>query len=244
MMKNKMSGKISKKIVVLFGCAALMLFCHPVIAANMEKFVKISFKNISVYIGGKNVTPVDEPFMMNGKTYVPLRFVSESLGYEVKWDKNANKIEIVLPEDKAQVQQVQPEEKTAPAEKDKKDRENDKKREYLNGLNYLLDVEKNVDNAKTPTDMLKFSQAAYDGWKMELDKISSLLMMNMSEADKKNFEQMHQIWFNKNRTLAEEASSKYMGNIQSKIEYNQSLMKVTKKRTYNMVDRYFKNVKN
>ncbi|WP_336765596.1 stalk domain-containing protein [Paenibacillus sp. USHLN196] len=44
-------------------------------------------------------TPSDTPISYNGKTYVPLRLVGESLGYEVKWDGSNTTISITAPEE-------------------------------------------------------------------------------------------------------------------------------------------------
>ncbi len=38
------------------------------------------------------------PYIKNGRTYVPVRFVSETLGYDVKWDNTAKQVNIVAPE--------------------------------------------------------------------------------------------------------------------------------------------------
>ncbi|MFC4101529.1 stalk domain-containing protein [Paenibacillus xanthanilyticus] len=43
--------------------------------------------------------PSDAPITYNGKTYVPLRLVSESLGYDAKWDGKNNTIAITAPEE-------------------------------------------------------------------------------------------------------------------------------------------------
>ena len=37
------------------------------------------------------------PYIKNGRTYVPLRFVSETLGYDVEWDNDAKQVNITAP---------------------------------------------------------------------------------------------------------------------------------------------------
>lgn len=60
-----------------------------------EPFPDILFsQNQDVYVLGKFVKLDEAPFNNKGRFYVPLRFVSETLGAEVKWDKSARKVKI------------------------------------------------------------------------------------------------------------------------------------------------------
>ncbi|MCM3785344.1 copper amine oxidase N-terminal domain-containing protein [Neobacillus mesonae] len=55
---------------------------------------------IKMLLEGRAIgTPSDAPISYNGKTYVPLRLVGESLGYEVKWDGANQTISITAPEE-------------------------------------------------------------------------------------------------------------------------------------------------
>ncbi len=61
------------------------------LGASTAQFIEVYYNNIKVYIDGEEKTVNDQPFIYEGKTYVPLRFVSESLGKNVQWDsKNAS----------------------------------------------------------------------------------------------------------------------------------------------------------
>ena len=66
---------------ILFGAA----FCY---AAVGEKKVTAKFNNIKVVVEGKLIKSSDEPFTMEGKTYVPLRMVGEALSQNVEWENN------------------------------------------------------------------------------------------------------------------------------------------------------------
>lgn len=58
---------------------------------NIEAF----FNDIRIKINGKLIdTGNDKPFIFNGKTYVPARYVAEELGATVKWNESSNAIEI------------------------------------------------------------------------------------------------------------------------------------------------------
>lgn len=64
---------------------------------------RIEKKEIILFIGkttslvnGKEVKLDTSPFIKNGRTYVPLRFISESIGGAVIWDGNEKKVMITL----------------------------------------------------------------------------------------------------------------------------------------------------
>lgn len=64
---------------------------------------RLEKKEIILYIGkqnalvnGKEIKLDTSPFIKNGRTYVPLRFISESIGGSVIWDNNEKKVMITL----------------------------------------------------------------------------------------------------------------------------------------------------
>ena len=67
---------MKKKLIVLMVIMLLMVGSSVAIAGNM----------IKVYVNGKQVISDQQPFITNGRTMVPLRFVAEALGAEVNWD--------------------------------------------------------------------------------------------------------------------------------------------------------------
>ena len=52
------------------------------------------FRNIQLKINGNIIATEEEPFIIDGKTYVPLRVVSQALGALVNWDSDANLVTI------------------------------------------------------------------------------------------------------------------------------------------------------
>ena len=58
--------------------------------------IDITYRNIQLVINGEQVVVPEEnePFIYGGRTYVPLRIVSEALGYEVGWDDAASTVSI------------------------------------------------------------------------------------------------------------------------------------------------------
>lgn len=53
-----------------------------------------STKDIKIEIDGKNVVSDVAPFINNERTLVPIRVISENLGYNVNWDNNSRKVTV------------------------------------------------------------------------------------------------------------------------------------------------------
>lgn len=86
--------KVTKCLVFLL---ALCLFTVPALAVS-----GMSQKDgITIDINGERLNPVDangnavEPFAIDGTTYVPVRALSEALGYDVIWNAEQNSINVV-----------------------------------------------------------------------------------------------------------------------------------------------------
>ncbi|NUU78740.1 stalk domain-containing protein [Paenibacillus xylanilyticus] len=79
--------------------AAGLLIPTTVWAAGSQITAQLSPQIMMLLEGRVIGTPSEAPISYNGKTYVPLRLVGESLGYEVKWDGANNTISIKNPEE-------------------------------------------------------------------------------------------------------------------------------------------------
>jgi hypothetical protein len=59
-----------------------------------SRSIEVFFNNIKIAING-DIVPMDpEPFIYSGRTYVPISFVAESFGKEVKFNETTNTVEI------------------------------------------------------------------------------------------------------------------------------------------------------
>ncbi|MDP4133095.1 MAG: stalk domain-containing protein [Bacillota bacterium] len=58
--------------------------------------VVVEIDNKQGRVNGRRVMMAGAPFIENGRTYIPLRFISESLGYKVTWDGATQTIGISL----------------------------------------------------------------------------------------------------------------------------------------------------
>lgn len=88
-MKEQIKSFISGFTVAIF------LFVFTTMAfAKMEK-IEAFFNDIKISINGKIInTGNDKPFIYNGRTYVPARYIAEELGATVEWNESSNCVEI------------------------------------------------------------------------------------------------------------------------------------------------------
>jgi hypothetical protein len=85
-----------RKIIIISLVAILcaLIFVSIVYGVLGSKTITVTYRNISIYVNGQKKIPDEEPFICNGRTYVPLRFISEALDKEVKWDDKTSRIDI------------------------------------------------------------------------------------------------------------------------------------------------------
>jgi hypothetical protein len=64
-------------------------------ASRGVKSMSLTVNHKTAVLNGKNVTLDAAPCIVNGSTLVPVRFVSEALGLEVKWDQNTRTVNLI-----------------------------------------------------------------------------------------------------------------------------------------------------
>ncbi|MGF7186418.1 hypothetical protein GGQ84_002520 [Desulfitispora alkaliphila] len=86
-----------KKTQILFTIIiiCILLSAHAFASGQWTvKNIKVAFGDIQVFKGSSQVETSVEPFMVDGTTMVPLRDLSEALGFDVHWDGERNIIHI------------------------------------------------------------------------------------------------------------------------------------------------------
>ena len=79
-----------QKIIIALLVAALLLG-GTVALARTTQSINVTYRDIRLVVDGELVTPRDaqgrvvEPFLFGGTTFLPVRAVSEALGYDVTW---------------------------------------------------------------------------------------------------------------------------------------------------------------
>lgn len=87
-----------KKFFSLFLAVLLILvFCIPGTSGESNKvLVNMQIGSKTAYVNGVPVSLDVPPQIINGRTMVPIRFVSENLGAEVNWDSNTKTVTITM----------------------------------------------------------------------------------------------------------------------------------------------------
>jgi flagellar biosynthesis/type III secretory pathway protein FliH len=70
----------------------------PADAAGVTRSIKAVFSNIKIFVDGKALETSQEPFIIQGTTFVPLRDLGEAIGAQVHWDGANNTIQIARPQ--------------------------------------------------------------------------------------------------------------------------------------------------
>lgn len=101
--KNKLceetGGKIMKKTIILVSTITIfiLIFSVAVIGEDVLQEITVNYGMINkIFVDKQEKVPDDDmkPFVYNGRTYVPLRFVGEALGKPVDWDENTGTVYI------------------------------------------------------------------------------------------------------------------------------------------------------
>ncbi|WP_241078743.1 copper amine oxidase N-terminal domain-containing protein [Natranaerofaba carboxydovora] len=63
-------------------------------AEDTKENLEVLYNNITIYVDGEKQNTEQEPFIHEGRTFVPLRFVSDALGEHLEWDGTEQNIYI------------------------------------------------------------------------------------------------------------------------------------------------------
>jgi hypothetical protein len=88
---------MNKRLATTFAILLLCVFVvnsSTVSAANGLKKIDAYFKNIKIYVNGKQQTTDLEPFIYGNVTYVPIRLIATALNKNVYWDQATNSVKI------------------------------------------------------------------------------------------------------------------------------------------------------
>ena len=66
----------------------------PALAASLTQSVTITYRDIKVTLNGQQIELANEPFLLNGTTYLPLREVASALELDVSWDGSTSTVKL------------------------------------------------------------------------------------------------------------------------------------------------------
>ena len=94
---------MKRKALIIFGTALLFsaLFSGAAgYAIGKNEVIATLAHHVKITNDGRLIdTGEDVPLIYKNKTYLPVRAVGESLGYEVKWFSESNTVNLSLPEE-------------------------------------------------------------------------------------------------------------------------------------------------
>jgi hypothetical protein len=84
----------SIKIVSAIFLSVVLLTSAIVYGETITKTIQVTYRNISILVNGKVVPSEQEPFIYQGRTFVPLRTIGEAVNKTVEWDNTKNQVNI------------------------------------------------------------------------------------------------------------------------------------------------------
>lgn len=87
-----------KKKLIGFLCVSLAILMATAVFAEQNIIIKLTVGSKNATVNDKPITLDVPPIIQNGRTLVPLRFISESLGAKVDWDNKTSSITITMPD--------------------------------------------------------------------------------------------------------------------------------------------------
>jgi uncharacterized protein YecT (DUF1311 family) len=108
----------------------------------------------------------------------------------------------------------------------------------LNDIQSKTDKEYNDKDQLTTYDMRTANSAKYKLWDAALNEIYNDLKNNLSANDMEKLKQEELKWISKKESDAKNASKKFEGGTAEPVFYGYSVIESTKKRCYELVDKY------
>lgn len=75
---------------IVIGILIMLFLTNVASARGIEKTIEVVFNQVNLEVNDKKVN--EDDILYNGTTYVPLRFVSENLGYKVEWSQETKTV--------------------------------------------------------------------------------------------------------------------------------------------------------
>jgi len=94
MLKGKLAERIKGIIIGVLITTIFMAAAIPAFARARQETITVSFNNIRIAIDGQIAQTENEPFVHNGRTYLPVRDVADAMGFDVTWEDTTNTVHL------------------------------------------------------------------------------------------------------------------------------------------------------
>jgi len=88
---------VTKKIVLLMVALTIVFSVALVEASTGSKQIEVDYRDISILVNGEEIPSDVEPFVFEGRTFVPIRFIAEALRQNVSWDQEKYQVRVAQP---------------------------------------------------------------------------------------------------------------------------------------------------
>jgi len=92
--------KLTRPACLFLAIIAILGVGISALATNGKVMKSVDYADITMLLDGKQITLTDvnsnavEPFAIDGTTYIPVRAMSEAMGYDVSWNQGTSEISI------------------------------------------------------------------------------------------------------------------------------------------------------
>ena len=93
-MQKKLIKERLKGAAVGAALAIVLMSVTPVFARVIHETITVTFNSINIAVNGQLVQTESEPFIFQGRTYLPVRDVAAIMGYEATWEDATNTVHL------------------------------------------------------------------------------------------------------------------------------------------------------
>jgi len=94
MLKGNFAERIKGIVIGVVITAIFMTIAIPAFARMSQETITVNFNNIRIAIDGQVIQTENEPFVHNGRTYLPVRDVADAMGFDVTWENATNTVHL------------------------------------------------------------------------------------------------------------------------------------------------------
>jgi len=92
--KERLKGAAIGAVLTLVLIIVIPAIAIPVLARVGRETITVDFNNISIAIDGQRIQTENEPFVFEGRTYLPVRDIANALGFDVTWEDSTNTVHL------------------------------------------------------------------------------------------------------------------------------------------------------